>query len=284
MRMTREEFMAWDNKAVTLMGMSGVGKTTMANKLPASNWFHYSGDYRIGTKYMQEPIMDSIKREAMQVPVLRQLLRNDSIYIASNITIHNLTPISSFLGKVGDPERGGLPLDEFKRRQRLHHAAEVAAMRDVVQFIEKAREIYDYEHFINDAGGSLCELDDPETMELLAQHTVLVYIESDEKIEQAVIDRQRTSPKPLYYQEEFLDRMLDEFMSQEGINRIEKIDPDYFVRWTFPKLVSHRRPLYTAIAAEHGYVVSAQATEKVSDERSFVELVGTSLAEREAAA
>ena len=52
MRMTRSEFLAWPNKAVTLLGMSGVGKTTLANRLPKSRWFHYSGDYRIGTKYL----------------------------------------------------------------------------------------------------------------------------------------------------------------------------------------------------------------------------------------
>jgi GTPase SAR1 family protein len=50
MRMTRSEFLAWPHKAITLLGMSGVGKTTLAYKLPASKWFHYSGDYRIGTK------------------------------------------------------------------------------------------------------------------------------------------------------------------------------------------------------------------------------------------
>ncbi|MGI9309642.1 MAG: ATPase, partial [Gammaproteobacteria bacterium] len=50
MRMSRQEFMNWPHKAVTLLGMSGVGKTTLANKIPKSSWFHYSGDYRIGTK------------------------------------------------------------------------------------------------------------------------------------------------------------------------------------------------------------------------------------------
>lgn len=284
MRMSRQQFIDWQNKAVTLMGMSGVGKTTMANKLPSTNWFHYSGDYRIGTKYMQEPIMDSIKREAMRVPVLRELLRNDSIYIASNITIHNLSPLANFLGKIGDPRRGGLSLQEFKRRQRLHHEAEVAAMRDVVEFIEKAHDIYGYDHFINDAGGSLCELDDPGTLELLAAHTVIVYIEADQHIEQTVIDRQRTCPKPLYYQEAFLDRMLAEFMAEEDVVRVDQIEPDKFVRWTFPKLVAHRKPLYKNIAERYGYTVKAQDVEKVDGEESFLELVGASLEASDAAA
>jgi GTPase SAR1 family protein len=67
MRMTRAEFLRWPHKAITLLGMSGIGKTTLAYKLPKSKWFHYSGDYRIGTKYLAEPILDNIKRQAMQV-------------------------------------------------------------------------------------------------------------------------------------------------------------------------------------------------------------------------
>ena len=46
MRMSAKEFLAWPNKAITLLGMSGIGKTTLAYKLPKSKWFHYSGDYR----------------------------------------------------------------------------------------------------------------------------------------------------------------------------------------------------------------------------------------------
>ncbi|HEY5700686.1 MAG TPA: ATPase, partial [Gammaproteobacteria bacterium] len=53
MKLTHEEFMRLEHKAVTLLGMSGVGKTTLANRLPKKEWFHYSGDYRIGTKYLE---------------------------------------------------------------------------------------------------------------------------------------------------------------------------------------------------------------------------------------
>ena len=55
----------------------------------------------------------------MRVDFLRDLLRNDSIYIASNITVHNLAPVSTFLGKIGRPDLGGLPVAEFKKRQNF---------------------------------------------------------------------------------------------------------------------------------------------------------------------
>jgi hypothetical protein len=157
MKMSPQEFLYWQSKRITLLAMSGAGKTTLANKLPKAKWFHYSGDYRIGTKYLREPILDNIKRQAMSVPFLRDLLLSDSIYISNKITVDNLAPVSTFLGKVGDPAQGGLSLQEFKRRQNLHRQAEIGAMNDVPEFIHKAEDIYGYHHFINDAGGSVLD-------------------------------------------------------------------------------------------------------------------------------
>ena len=94
-------------KRVLLFGMSGLGKTHVSDLLrDTGDWFHYSVDYRIGTRYMGEHIADNAKAEAMKVPFLAQLLRTDSIYIASNITFENLAPLSSYLGKPGDSDKG----------------------------------------------------------------------------------------------------------------------------------------------------------------------------------
>ena len=275
--MTRDEFLQWEHKAITLLGMSGVGKTTLANKLPMTDWFHYSGDYRIGTRYLAEPIVDNVKRAAMQVPFLRGLLCSDSIYICSNITIHNLEPLSTFLGKVGDPAKGGLACEEFLARQRLHHDAEIHAMRDVVEFIEKARDIYGYNHFVNDAGGSVCELDDPGTIELLAARTMIVYIRADADMEQELIRRQKSHPKPLYYSETFFRRSLARYLESEGLDSADAVDPDRFVRWIFPRLVEYRRPRYETIAATHGYTVTAAEAEAVRDEQDFIDLVSRTI-------
>lgn len=277
MKMSAQEFKHWDHKRITLLGMSGVGKTTLAGKLPRNDWFHYSGDYRIGTKYLEEPIMDNIKQQAMEVPFLRDLLRSDSIYIRSNITVDNLTAVSSFLGKLGNPVHGGLSLAEFKRRQQLHHRAEIAAMRDVPEFIRKADEIYGYRHFINDAGGSVCELDDPETLKILAEHTLILYIRTAPALESMLMERARTEPKPLYYREAFLNEQLAVYMTEKGCNTLEAVEPDDFVTWVFPKLFHSRLPRYQAIADEWGYTVEATATASVSCESEFMELIANAL-------
>jgi hypothetical protein len=226
---------------------------------------------------LAEPILDNIKRQAMQVGFLRDLLRNDSIYIASNITVHNLDSVATFLGKIGRPDQGGLPVEEFKRRQKLHREAEIGALRDVAEFIVKALEIYGYDHFINDAGGSLCELDDERTIETLAEHTLILYLEADAELEKTLVQRAIDDPKPLYYQEGFLDAKLGEYLREAELERTDDIVPDEFVRWIFPALVAHRRPKYEAMAKRHGYTLNARLAESIKNERDFLELVANAL-------
>ena len=278
MKMSPQEFLDWPSKRITLLAMSGAGKTTLANKLPKAKWFHYSGDYRIGTKYLREPILDNIKRQAMSVPFLRELLLSDSIYISNKITVDNLAPVSTFLSKVGDPNKGGLSLQEFKRRQFLHHQAEVAAMNDVPEFIHKAKDIYGYHNFINDAGGSVCELDNAEALETLAHNTLIIYIKIPPTLEQTIIGRAKSDPKPLYYREAFLDEKLTQFMQLKNYASTDIMPPDEFVSWVFPELFKSRLPRYQSIADQYGYTVDANDVANVKNEADFIRLITDALA------
>jgi hypothetical protein len=277
MKISAQAFKQLDHKAITLLGMSGVGKTTLANKLDNQQWFHYSGDYRIGTKYLEEPILDNIKAKAMNVDFLADLLRSDSIYICNNITVNNLEPVSTFLGKLGNPELGGLEFSEFMKRQRLHRQAEIFAMLDVPDFMKKAQDIYGYPNFLNDAGGSLCELDDQEVFRVLSEKTLILYIRANQEHEKLLCERAVTAPKPLYFQEQFLQDHIEIFLEENNIQEIEQIVPDQFNSWVFPKLLEHRKPLYESIAEQYGYAVNLEDIQNVRDQKDFVDLICQSI-------
>ena len=271
--MTATQFSRWKAKSITLLGMSGVGKTHLSSRLRQAHWFHYSADYRIGTRYLNEPILDNIKQQAMQVPFLRELLRSDAIYISNNITVDNLAAVLSFLGKLGDPAQAGLPLAEFKRRQQLYRDAEVAAMIDLPEFIAKSHDIYGYQHFINDSAGSLCELDDPQVLEVLAEHSLIIYLEATADNGRELLRRAEADPKPLYYRPAFLDRQLAQFMQERSLTEVSAIQPDDFVLWMFPRLFAARVPRYENIAREYGYTLRADSLTQVHSEADFIRCI-----------
>ncbi|ODT69008.1 MAG: ATPase [Pelagibacterium sp. SCN 63-23] len=280
-----DEFVKAPRRAMTVFGMAGVGKTRLSNMLRANHWFHYSADYRIGTRYMGEFIVDNFKREAMKVPFLAQLLRTDSIYISSNITFDNLDPLSTYLGTPGDPSRGGLELAEYQRRQEQHRVAEIAALCDLPYFIERAHDLYGYDNFIADTGGSLIEVidhTDPEdpVVKTLTEHTALLYIRGTDKDAAELVQRFRKSPKPMYYRPPFLVEKWTEYKRNHAITDDNAVDPAGFGAWGFEALLHDRLPRYQALADRFGYVVEASDLAIVRDGDEFIDLVAAAIEKR----
>jgi hypothetical protein len=282
---TPEEWRRARHKRVALFGMSGLGKTRIAALLrEEADWFHYSVDFRIGTRYMGEHIVDNFKREAMRNPFLRQLLRSDSIFIASNITFGNLEPLSTYLGKPGDPAKGGIPFDEYLRRQRQHRGAEIAATRDSLRFIEKAEALYGYEHFVADTSGSLCEVVDPldpadPVLSDLASATLPIWFRGTEADLEELCSRFDRAPKPMYYPEAFLTELWEGYLAEHGITG-DAVDPDDFIRHGFRALMAHRLPRYRTIAERWGVTVEAAEIAAVRDPADFDALVADALGRR----
>ena len=276
---------AWRNapqKRVLFFGMSGLGKTYLSNILrDQGDWFHYSIDYRIGTRYMGEYIADNAKREAMKVPFLRELLMSDSIHISSNITFENLTPVSSYLGKPGAASKGGLPYAEYTRRQEQFRQAEVKALMDTTYFIERAEALYGYPHFICDTGGSICEWVDPEDpndpiLKTLANNTLLIWLKGDEAHTEELIRRFDRAPKPMSYQPAFLDRVWNEYLSLFQKEE-DQVDPDDFIRWTYAQALAHRQPRYEAMAKNWGITLTADEISTVKTAEDFDMLIAKAL-------
>jgi hypothetical protein len=169
-------------------------------------------------------------------------------------------------------------LEEFSRRQAEYRDAEIAAMHDVPAFIRKSQEIYGYRHFVNDVGGSLCELDEPSVIDLLVEHTLILYIQvTDHDEEQKLIERAQSDPKPLYYRPDFLKEQLAIYLKENDLGYAAQMDPDEFTRWVFPRLFHSRIPRYEAIAKPYGYTVTSQEVAQVRDESDFLELLETAI-------
>lgn len=282
-----KDWLKADHKSVALIGMSGVGKTRISMLLrEQADWFHYSVDYRIGTRYLNEEIRDDFKREAMKNPYLRELLRSDSISIQSNLSFHNLTPLSTWLGKPGAAEKGGIPFEEYLNRQRLHREAEIAAMLDCGAFIRRARNLYRYANFVCDTSGSICEVveptnqDDP-VLNAAYQSMLPVYIRGGAQHEDELKDRFDRAPKPMYYQEAFLVSVWEDYLSETGLAP-DAADPDDFIRYGFARLIEHRRPRYQAIADRWGVTVEADDIAAVTAPEEFERLVAEAIDRRAA--
>ena len=280
---TKEEWLMAKNKKVVLFGMSGLGKTHISNMLRNSGeWYHYSIDYRIGTRYMGEQIEDSYKEEAMKSPYLRELLLGDSVHISSNISFNNLAPLSNYLGKPGNEGKGGLSIDEYKKRQAQHHIAEVKALLDTPNFIDKSNRIYGYPNFVCDTGGSICEVVDPQNpndpvLRTLAENTLIVWIQGSDHHTDELIKRFDQNPKPMCYHPNFLDLKWKEYLKLNKCS-FEKVDPDDFVRWTYSEAMDHRNPIYKSMSS-WGITVQADLISGVKTPEEFNLLIGSTLSD-----
>lgn len=276
-----KDYAAAARKRVMLYGMSGLGKTHVSNLLrDAGDWFHYSVDYRIGTRYMGEYIADNFKREAMKVPLLRELLMTDSVFITSNITFNNLAPLSTYLGKPGDPAKGGVPFAEYMKRQAQHASAEIAATLDTARFMDRAQDLYGYANFICDTSGSICEVVAPEdpadpVMRQLADTLLLVWIKGTDAHTAELVRRFDRAPKPMYYRPDFLHAMWEEYRAAHSVTEAS-CDPDHFVRWTYARALAHRQPRYEAMA-RWGVTVTAEEIARVQSTADFDALIATAI-------
>lgn len=273
------------HKSVLLFAMSGLGKTYVSEALAETgNWFHYSIDYRIGTRYMVEHIADNLKAEAMKSPFLAEMLRADLIHISPNIHDHDLRAVAAYLGKPGNSDQGGLEIAEYTRRQSQFRSAEIAALKDTAHFSERAKSLYGYPHFICDTGGSICEWIDPDDrndplMTQLSDACLMVWIEGTEAHNAELVRRFDKAPKPMAYQPEFLARVWGEYLEQHDGHEA-RVDPDAFLRWTYAKALAHRQPRYAAMARNFGVVVPASDMSKVSTAQDFEDVIADAIERR----
>jgi hypothetical protein len=230
---------------------------------------------------MGEFISDNLKREAMRSPLLRELLMTDSVQVKSNITFNDLAPLSTYLGKPGDPAKGGVPWEDYLLRQRQHRKAEAAAMLDTAPFMTRARDIYGYDNFVCDTSGSICEIVSPEdpkdpVLSALSDTLLMIWIEGSDAHADELARRFDRAPKPMCYQDDFLQNAWSDYLSETG-DGPDAVDPDAFVRWTYRRALAHRQPRYRAMADNWGITLKAEDVAQISTETQLVDVIAATL-------
>lgn len=251
MKLTKAEFFDWPEKSISLIGMSGVGKSYISAKLAEWGWFNYSCDHLIGTKYLADQVEGAVSAD-------------------------NILNLSEFVGQIGDPAKGGVGLDEFKRRQKMYYDAEVAVLRDLPEEFDHARRNL-YKHAVNDSSGSLCEVEDAEVLREVGEKTLLVYLKVKQEDHENILRRAIEYPKPLFFPSSFFDERLARFQEKFEIKSVEDIDPAAFLRWVFPHLFESRLPKYQALADQYGVTISAGELAAAQSESEFLMIIAEAL-------
>ena len=232
-------------KRITLIGMSGAGKSYISCMLEKWGWTNYSCDYEIGAKYLK-----------------------DVLEGAADVTVEDISALSDYLGKLGNPDVGGFPLAKFKERQKAYYDAECDALRAMGDAIAQAQG-----HFVHDSTGSFCEITDEDLIRKIGEQTLFVYLKTDEKTEQDVLRRAQEYPKPLFFPSAFLDEKIAQFLLENGLHSVEEITPDDFSRWVFPKLFEARKPKYQRLADLYGVTIPSSTFLGLSSSEQFLETV-----------
>ena len=267
-------------KIITLMGMSGVGKTYMALRLAKWGWYHYPCDPEIGCTILRDEIIDTIHKDIMAHEQLRSYLESGAIKINNNITPDNISTLSAYLGKIGNPTQGrlgkqahgGYSLKEFKRRQKKYYDAECQVLLNLKTRVPEA-EAEGYEFFVNDSTGSMCEIEDEDVLDYIGNNSLIVYIRATHEEEQEVIKRSLEYPKPLLYPAKKFDEWLNIYLEENNLQKPREIEPDEFSRWVFPLLFKERLPKYERIADKYGITISSDEMRQMKNSNDFLNCI-----------
>ncbi len=242
MKITAQEFKKSPKKSITLIGMSGAGKTYISSMLEKWGWSNYSCDYEIGATYLKDDLVG-----------------------ANDFTMNDIGALSDYLGKLGNTDKGGFALDKFKSRQRAYYNAEIAALNSM--------DVPANRNFVHDSTGSLCEIEDEDLIKKIGEKTLFVYLKTDEEEEKKVLQRARDYPKPLFFPPKFLDNKLEQFLSEFNIAKVGDIEPDNFARWVFPILFEARKPKYQNLADLYGVAITSSEFKDLQSSDEFIEII-----------
>ncbi len=259
---------------ITLVGMSGCGKTSLSQKLAMENFFHYSIDYEIAHTHLREKIRQSvIEKIKTQSIFFKELYEKFAIKLDLSLTFDDLEVIATFVIPMN--ENGKIPLGIFLEHQELYKKAELLATMEFFPKAKIAFKNYGILGFINDTTGSICEivLENDELIDILKNRTKVVYLQTDESHKQMLISRSREKVKPILYNRKFLMENLREYYNSESFLPEFEIEKEFFL-WLFPRLVDFRQKNYEElIQRTNGIKIDVSILNKVNNANDLMNLI-----------
>ncbi len=240
-------------KRFALLGMSGLGKTFISRKLAEKdNWSHYSVDYEIG----------------------KLLFKRKYKNLLDGFEIANLTNLANFLGKPGSPSMGGISFSEYLTRQKLHRDAEIRATLHACLLAEKSPDL---SHMVCDTSGSICELVNPfdendKILTSLSKNFVIICLEAPDSMYQVLINRFLAKPKPMYYKEDFLRALWENFKNHTS-NVDDQINPDEFIVYGFKALIKRRKEIFDTISKNWGISLNFEQLHKIKSAADLIDAI-----------
>ncbi len=253
MRTLSIETSGFQLKRFALLGMSGLGKTFISRRLAEKDdWSHYSVDYEIG----------------------KLLFKSQNKNLLDGFEIDNLTNLSNFLGKPGSNSMGGISFSEYLARQKLHRDAEIRATLNACLLVEKSPDL---SNMVCDTSGSICELVDPsddkdKILTSLSKNFVIICLEAPDSMYQVLINRFLAKPKPMYYEENFLHSLWENFKNQTS-EVDDKINPDEFIVYGFKALIKRRKKLFDTISKNWGISLNFEELRKIKSANDLIDAI-----------
>ena len=230
-------------KSITLMGMSGVGKTHFSLQLKDWGWGHHSCDVEIG---------------------------KDLLDIEHEMQADDIDELMHYLGFLGDTEQGGKDFDDYIKHQKFYKIAEMHSLLQLKKRIRRTETDY----FVNDSTGSFCEITDPDVIDFVADQTLIVYIKASGEEEQTLLERAEKKPKPIYYPPAQFPEWIATYLKDNNLTSTNQMAPKDFARWVFPLLLDSRKPKYQTIADKHGITITSADLHACTNEQDFKNLIG----------
>ena len=128
-----------------------------------------------------------------------------------------------------------------------------------------------------DTSGSICELVDPldendKILSSLSKNFLIICLEAPDTMYQVLIDRFLAKPKPMYFEENFLNSLWQNFRNDTS-NVNDQINPDDFMIYGFKALIKRRKAIFDSISKNWGISLNFEKLRVVKSASDLVEAI-----------